>query len=153
MEAANDREIWKNVRDAFPHPYTRADAERWVAYNETLAPIVNFAIDCEGRAVGGAGLVIGGDVHRRTAEIGYWIGRSWWGRGLATAAVCALTELAFGELQLVRVFAGVFAHNTASVRVLEKAGFEREGLMRGWAFKDGAHVDALLYARVSLGRG
>lgn len=152
MRAANDREVWKTVRDAFPHPYARGDAERWIAYNETLAPVINFAIECEGRAVGGAGLVIGSDVHRRTAEIGYWIGRAWWGRGLATAAVCALTEHAFVELGLVRVFAGVFAHNAASVRVLEKSGYEREGLMRAWAFKDGAHVDALLYARIALPR-
>lgn len=146
--SANDREIWRNVRDGFPFPYTRADAERWIAYNEGIAPAINFGIELAGRIVGGVGLVVGQDVHRRTAEIGYWLARPSWGRGLGTAAVRALTRHALGDLQLVRVHAGVFVWNPASVRVLEKAGYTLEGRMRNWAFKDGEHVDAWLYACV-----
>ncbi|MBC8073724.1 MAG: GNAT family N-acetyltransferase [Deltaproteobacteria bacterium] len=146
--AADDREIWRNVRDAFPHPYTREDAERWVAYNEGLAPVLNFAIELDDRVVGGLGLVLGQDVHRYSAELGYWLARAVWGRGLATAAVRALVRYAFEELELVRLHAGVFVWNPASARVLEKSGFERECLMRSWAFKDGELVDAWAYACV-----
>jgi [ribosomal protein S5]-alanine N-acetyltransferase len=146
VESANDREIWRNVRDGFPFPYTRADAERWIAYNEGIWPAINFAIELADRVVGGVGLVLGQDVHRRTAEIGYWLARPVWGIGLATAAVRAMTRYAFAELQLVRVHAGVFVWNPASVRVLEKAGYVLEGRMRKWAYKDGEHVDAWLYA-------
>jgi RimJ/RimL family protein N-acetyltransferase len=92
--------------------------------------------------------VIGQDVHRRTAEIGYWLARPLWGRGIGTAAVRALTRHALGDLQLMRVHAGVFVWNPASVRVLEKAGYVLEGRMRNWALKDGEHVDAWLYACV-----
>ena len=144
--AADDREIWRNVRDAFPYPYTREDAERWIAYNEGLAPVLNFAIELGDRVVGGAGLVLGLDVHRHAAEVGYWLARSVWGRGLATAAVRSLVRYAFDELQLVRLHAGVFVWNPASARVLEKAGFQREGLYRRWAYKDGEYVDAWAYA-------
>ena len=144
--AADDREIWRNVRDAFPYPYTREDAERWIAYNEGLAPVLNFAVELGERVVGGVGLVLGQDVHRHAAEVGYWLARSVWGRGLATAALRALMRYAFDELQLVRLHAGVFVWNPASARVLEKAGFAREGLYRRWAYKDGEYVDAWAYA-------
>ncbi len=146
--AAESREIWRNVRDAFPHPYTREDAERWIAYNEGLAPVLNFAVELDDRVVGGLGLVLGQDVHRHAAEVGYWLARPVWGRGLATAGVRALVRYAFDELQLVRLHAGVFVWNPASARVLEKAGFEREGRYRRWAFKDGEYVDAWAYALV-----
>jgi RimJ/RimL family protein N-acetyltransferase len=146
VSLANDREIWRFVRDAFPHPYTHRDAERWIAYNDTLTQAINFAVLADGELVGGIGVVPGHDVQRHSAEIGYWIGRRHWGRGIATAAVAAMTEHAFGPLDFVRLHAGVFVHNPASARVLEKCGFEREGVMRKWAVKDGAYVDAYAYA-------
>jgi [ribosomal protein S5]-alanine N-acetyltransferase len=146
--AADDREIWRNVRDAFPYPYTREDAERWIAYNEALAPVLNFAVEVDERVVGGVGLVLGQDVHRHAAEVGYWLARAVWNRGLATASVRALVRYAFDELQLVRLHAGVFVWNPASARVLEKSGFAREGLYKRWAYKDGEYVDAWAYACV-----
>ena len=148
VEVANDREVWRNLRDGFPHPYARGDAERWIAYNEAIDPPLNFAILCDDRVVGGVGLVPGVDVHCHSAEIGYWLGRHYWGRGLATAAVRATVEYAFARLALVRLHAGVFAWNPASARVLEKAGFVREGTMRKWALKDGHYVDAWAYGLV-----
>lgn len=143
---ANDREIWRFVRDAFPHPYTLRDAERWIAYNMQLVEPVNFGVIADDVLVGGVGLVPGHDVQRHSAELGYWIGRRHWGRGIASAAVAQMVALAFGPLDFVRLHAGVFVHNPASVRVLEKSGFEREGTMRKWAVKDGAYVDAYAYA-------
>lgn len=145
---ANDREIWKNLRDRFPHPYTEADAAAWVAYTSAQAPPLDFAIDVDGAAVGGIGIMPQSDVHRRSAEIGYWLGRAARGRGIATEALVGLTEHVFAETDICRLFAAVFEHNPASARVLEKAGYTLEGRLKQSVFKDGQVIDSLLYARV-----
>lgn len=147
---ANDREIWLNLRDRFPHPYTSADAEQWVRFAPAQQPEVNFAIEVEGEAVGGIGLVLGEDVERVSAEIGYWLGRAFWGRGIATEALRTLTVHAFGAFHLTRVFALPYARNAASLRVLEKAGYRREGVLRRSAVKDGQLLDQVLYAITDL---
>jgi RimJ/RimL family protein N-acetyltransferase len=136
-----------------PHPYAQRDAEEWLA---SLAdqPETNFAITVDDEAVG----VIG--VHARPpelpavchhdAEIGYWLGETFWGRGIMTEAVLAMTEWAFAHFQLIRLHAAVFARNPASARVLEKAGYAYEGRLRARYFRDGEYIDGLLYARVRL---
>mmetsp|Transcript_22971 Transcript_22971/g.73873 ORF Transcript_22971/g.73873 Transcript_22971/m.73873 type:complete len:188 (+) Transcript_22971:21-584(+) len=144
---ANDKEVSRNLRDRFPHPYTLKDAEEWIAYAATSA--TNFAIVVAGKAVGGVGLELGSDVHRKTAEVGYWLGRDYWGRGIATAVVTAVTSWAFRTHDLVRLDAGVYASNPASARVLEKAGYRFEGRLRKSVFKDGLHLDQLLYAAIA----
>jgi len=146
---ANNRKIWLNLRDRFPHPYTRADAQRWLEQITAKEPDLSFAIDVGGEAVGGIALVLGNDVERCAAEIGYWLGEQFWGRGIATAAVIALTDYAFQNLKLTRVFAVPFARNDASVRVLEKAGYLREGLLRRSAIKDGVVLDQFMYAKTN----
>ena len=143
---ANDRGVWLNLRDRFPHPYTRPDAESWVRFAAGGNPETNFAIAVDGQAVGGIGLVLHDDVERCSAEIGYWLGRAFWGRGLATAAVRGLTDHAFRTHALTRVFALPFADNAASIRVLEKAGYRFEGRLRRAAVKDGQVRDQVLYA-------
>lgn len=143
---ADNRKVWLNLRDQFPHPYTVADAEAYIGLVAGEAPVTRFAIDVGGEAVGGVGLLLGRDIERRSAEIGYWLGEAHWGRGVATAAVRAATAYAFGELDLLRVFAVPFAHNAASARVLERAGYQREGTMRRSAVKDGRVLDQHLYA-------
>jgi [ribosomal protein S5]-alanine N-acetyltransferase len=146
---ANNRKIWANVRDRFPHPYTRADAEQWTAYASKKSPVTDFAIEVNGEAVGGIGLVLREDVERCGAEVGYWLGEPLWGKGIATAAVRALTTYAFGEFPyLVRLYAMTYEDNVASQRVLEKAGFVREGVLRKNAFKDGRYRDQPIYALV-----
>jgi RimJ/RimL family protein N-acetyltransferase len=145
---ANDRQVWLNLRDLFPHPYTLEDAEWYIARVAEEAPVTRFAIDVDGEAVGSVGLILGSDIERRSAEIGYWLGRAYWGRGITSAAVAAVTDYAFRELDLLRVFAVPFAHNAASVRVLEKAGYQREGTMRCSAVKAGVILDQYLYAVV-----
>jgi ribosomal-protein-alanine N-acetyltransferase len=145
---ANDRAIWSNLRDRFPHPYTLADAHAWIAHAESNEQPTSFAIDVAGEVIGGIGLRLNEDVERISAEIGYWIGRAYWGRGIATDAVRAVTEHAFATRELTRIYALPFAENAASIRVLEKAGYLREGLLRRSAIKDGVVRDQLLYAVV-----
>lgn len=143
---ANDRGIWRNLWDRFPHPYTPADAEAWVRIASSRDPITDLAIAVDGEAVGGIGFVLHEDVERCSAEIGYWLGRDFWGRGLMTAAVREATAHAFAAYSLTRVFALPFAYNAPSFRVLEKAGYLREGVLRRSAIKDGVVVDQVLYA-------
>lgn len=146
MRHANDREVWINLRDRFPHPYTTADARAWLQFVEQTVPQTSFAIAVETEAVGGIGIILNDDVFRRSAEIGYWLGRQYWGRGIATAAVRATTAWAFASFDLRRIYAGVFDGNPASARVLEKAGYTLEGRLRRSVFKDGKTLDQLLYA-------
>ncbi|MBX6313027.1 MAG: GNAT family N-acetyltransferase [Isosphaeraceae bacterium] len=143
---ANDREVWINLRDRFPHPYTREDAKAWLFLAGAQDPETNFAIAIGDEAVGGIGLTLNDDVFRRSAEIGYWLGRAYWGRGIATAAVRTITDFAFAHFDLCRIYAGVFAWNPASMRVLEKAGYTLEGRLRKSVTKDGKTIDRFLYA-------
>ena len=148
LEHADNRKIWLNVRDRFPHPYTARDAHAFLRTVLAERPETNFAIDVGGAAVGGIAFRIQSDVERISAELGYWVGEAYWGRGIATAAVRAVSEHALATHGLHRVFALPFAHNRASARVLEKAGFTLEGVLRASAIKDGRVLDQLLYARI-----
>jgi RimJ/RimL family protein N-acetyltransferase len=148
---ADERDIWLNLRDRFPHPYTQADAEWWINHTTAKPVVTDFGIIVDGQAAGGISLMPCGDVERVSAEIGYWLGKTFWGRGIATEALIALTQYAFDHLNLTRVFAIPYAHNAASVRVLEKAGYQFEGRMRRSAIKDGVVTDQLLYASIRAG--
>ncbi|HEX6088523.1 MAG TPA: GNAT family N-acetyltransferase [Gemmatimonadales bacterium] len=145
---ANSRAIWLNLRDLFPHPYSVEDAERYIEATHAQAPVTSFAIAVEGRAVGGMSLRPGNDIERLTAELGYWLGEAFWGRGIVSAGVVSITEYAFAVLGLLRVFAVPFVRNPASARVLEKAGYVREAVMRCSAVKEGELLDQYLYAAV-----
>jgi len=145
---ANDRRVWRNLRDVFPHPYTRADAEDWLRRAAGAVPETSFAIAVGGEAVGGIGFKLFKDIHRRSAEIGYWLGAAHWGQGIATEAVVALTEHVFAHFPVCRLFAEVFEWNPASMRVLEKAGYTYEGGLRQHVTKDGQTIDEVVYAIV-----
>jgi RimJ/RimL family protein N-acetyltransferase len=112
-----------------------------------VTPETSFAIDVGGEAVGGIGLVLMNDVERCSAEVGYWLGEQYWGRGITTAALTALTEYAFKKLNLTRVFALPFTRNDASIRVLAKAGYTCEGCLRRSAVKDGVVLDQFMFAK------
>lgn len=150
MRHANSREIWLNLRDQFPYPYSAEDAASWVRFASAESPPRRFAIVVE-EAVGGVGLELHDDVERTSAEIGYWLGVSHWNKGIMTAAVSALTSYAFERFSLTRVFALPYAHNVASHKVLQKAGFVKEGVLRRSAIKDGAILDQVLFAITDLG--
>ena len=143
---ADDRDVWLNLRDRFPHPYTRADAEEWVALQLDRDPVDNFAICDTHGPIGGVGLTLREGDLQHSAELGYWLGKAFWGRGIATAAAKAVTTYGFRDLGLLRIDALVLTENTASIRVLEKAGFRREGLLRQVELKQGVPMDHYLYA-------
>jgi len=146
---ANNRKIWLNLRNIFPHPYTEAEAERWIAICESnQGRLTNFAIELQGEAIGGIGYRLLDDVNCKTAVIGYWLGEPFWGRGIASAALRQATDHAFQSVSLERLEATVFEWNPASARVLEKAGYVLEGRLRRSIFKDGRLADSLLYARI-----
>lgn len=145
---ANNRAIWLNLRDRFPYPYTLADAEAFIATCRSERPARSFAIGLGDAAIGSIGIIPGSDVYRKSAEIGYWLGEPYWGRGYATEAITGFAEWAFASFDVVRLFAMVFTSNTASARALEKAGFMREATCRCAAIKDGKIRDEWVYARV-----
>ena len=144
----NNRKVSINLRDRFPYPYTDRDARSWLDAVIGLEPETNFAIDVAGEAVGGIGYTLLSDVDRRSAEIGYWLGEKFWGRGIATEALILVTDHAFASHDLCRVFAHVFDWNPASARVLEKAGYTFEGRMRKSVTKEGQTIDQLMYAMI-----
>ena len=145
---ANDRRVWVQLRDRFPHPYAVADARSFIDLMSREDPCTSFAIVMDERCVGGIALERQHDVHRLTAELGYWLGFDYWGRGIATQAIVGITAWAFEALDLQRIFAEPYADNLASCRVLEKAGFTLEGTLRRSVIKDRVIRDQRMYARV-----
>ena len=146
---ANDIQVARQLRDRFPHPYSRADGRAFLASVARQQPPSTLAIEVDGEAAGAVGFSVGSDLERYAAEVGYWVARRLWGRGIATEALLLTTEHLFLERNLLRVFAVPFADNAASARVLEKAGFLREGLLRSGCVKYGQPRDQLLFARVN----
>ncbi len=143
---ADDYDIWANLDASFPHPYTRKDAEEWVALQSAKNPVEHFATcDAEG-PIGGIGLNTERADSPGSAELGYFVGKPFWGRGIATAAVEAITVYGFDMLNLDRIFAKVRVSNMASARVLEKAGFQRQELVRGAVSSRGEATDYRVYS-------
>jgi [ribosomal protein S5]-alanine N-acetyltransferase len=149
LRHANNLNVARHLRDRFPHPYTAADAKYFLKHVASGEDPSNLAIEVDGTAVGAVGFVPGQDVERFSAEIGYWLGEELWGRGITTEAVMLVTAYVFSELNYLRLFALPFADNPASARVLEKAGYAREALLRCNSVKFGEPKDQLLYARVN----
>jgi ribosomal-protein-alanine N-acetyltransferase len=146
---ANNRSVWRNLTDRFPHPYTAADARAWVrqcAMRE--GPPCHLAMTLEGQAIGGTGFERLTDLSRLTAEIGYWLGETHWGNGYATEALTLTTMYAFSQFDFVRLQAGVLGWNPRSRRVLEKAGYRLEAQLRNAVYKDGQVVDSWMYVRL-----
>lgn len=143
---ANNRKIWLQLRDRFPHPYTLEDAETWLNFVTAEQPETNFAIAIDDQAAGGIGFVIQDDVNRYSAETGYWLGEAFWGNGIVAEALTAVSRYAFKEFALLRLYALPFADNRASCRVLEKAGYVQEALLRNSAVKNGRLKDQYIYA-------
>jgi ribosomal-protein-alanine N-acetyltransferase len=150
---ANNPKIADKLRDAFPCPYTTEDAETYIQscisgdQNRQLC----FAIEAEGKAVGSIGIFLKDDVYRKSAEIGYWLGESFWGKGMMSSAVKQICAMAFARYDIARVFAEPFAHNVGSRKVLEHAGFELEGILRQSVYKNGCLGDSCVYALLRQG--
>jgi [ribosomal protein S5]-alanine N-acetyltransferase len=149
IENANSIKIFNNVKDTFPHPYTYADASWWIEFcKETDKPATTFAIDMNGQVIGAVGIIIGFDIQRVTAEIGYWLGEKYWGKGIAVEALKQMTDYVFQNFpEIVRLWAAVFEYNKPSMRVLEKAGYEFEGIRKKAAIKNGVVIDEYVYVK------
>ena len=145
---ANNIHIWDNVRDRFPHPYSEDDAIEFIRFTMESNTVFDFAIVVDSEAVGGVGIVSCTDIERISAEVGYWIGEEFWGRGIVTSALVQVVNYAFNTLSLVRLFAGVFEFNEASMRVLEKVGFKKESVIRKAAIKNGHIIDLHYYSLI-----
>lgn len=145
---ANNPKIANNLRDAFPYPYTLEDAENYLSKVMDLYPKTVFAIATDSEAIGCIGLMIGQDVHRFTAEIGYWLAEPYWGRGIMSQAVAVVADYGLEQLGLNRIYAEPYQTNAASARVLAKAGFTYEGRLQASVYKNGKILDQLLYAKV-----
>ena len=145
---ANDVTVWLNLRDLFPHPYTLEHAVGFIGHAAGQSPPCHRAIVIDGAAVGSIGLKLGTDVERVSAEVGYWLGAPYRGRGVMTEALRAFTDEAFETFELTRIFALPFAHNLASCRALEKAGFTLEAVLRRSSIKEGRITDQRQYARI-----
>ena len=145
---ANNPRIAANLRNVFPHPYTMKDAESYV--NTCAADPeerrICRAVVAEGRAAGSVEIFCGTDVFEKSAELGYWLAEEYWGRGIMTEAVRQLCREAFEKFDIVRIYAEPFAHNIGSRRVLEKAGFTLEGVMKQGVCKNGRIYDYCMYA-------
>lgn len=144
----NDRAVWRNLLSGFPHPYTEADASSWIDFASKCSPSIHLCIEVDSAVAGGIGIIVGAGTEEKTGQFGYWLGRAYWGKGIATAAALAMVAHSHRSLPVVRLQAPVLAWNPASMRVLEKAGFYRESVLRKSVFKDRELIDSVMYARI-----
>lgn len=142
---ANNSRVSENLRDIFPFPYTLQDAEYFITNIASNSNNLILAFEIGGNAVGAIGIYP--DTNTKDAELGYWLGEQYWGRGMATEAVNAIVEYAFKTLPISRIHASVFEHNKASMRVLEKCGFERETIHLNAILKNNVLINEHVYAR------
>jgi ribosomal-protein-alanine N-acetyltransferase len=148
VKNANNHKIARNLRDAFPYPYTIEDGKEWLEFAKNGEWGYKFAITINDEAVGGIGLIVGNDIERKSSEVGYWLGEDYWGQGITSSALHGIVKFTFNELKLERIFAVPLEHNTASRRVLEKNGFVLEGILRNSVVKSGEIYNQALYARI-----
>lgn len=146
--ALSNRKIQDNLRDGLPYPYTEQDGADYISAmlsaneDETFA----FAITADNKVVGSIGVFRQENIHRQTAELGYYVAEEYWGKGIMTEAVKQICAYVFDKSDIIRIYAEPFAYNTASCRVLEKAGFQYEGTLRSNAVKNGKVIDMKIYS-------
>ena len=148
--ALSNKKIQDNLRDGLPYPYTEQDGKEFISAmlatneNDTFA----FAITVNGKVIGSIGAFRQGNIHRQTAELGYYIAEEYWGKGIMTEAVKQLCDYVFSNTDIIRIYAEPFAYNIGSCRVLEKAGFQYEGTLRSNALKNGNVFDMKMYSKL-----
>jgi len=128
VHLANDEDISRWMNDSFPYPYTYKDAEWWISVGTHNG--YSYAIEADGQYAGGIGIQPQTGMHRHTAEVGYWLGRPFWGKGIASKAVVKITKWAWQETELIRLYANVYQPNSASMRVLEKSNYQLESIAK-----------------------
>lgn len=145
LKHANNPNVAANMTDGFPYPYTKADGLKFLAFANQDEPVHIFAIEFNGEAIGGIGVHPQQDIHRRNAELGYWLAEEYWGRGIMSQAIPLMVDFAFGTYDITRVFARPFGRNLGSQRVLVKSGFVLEARLENTIFKNGHYEDELIY--------
>ena len=146
--ALSNKKVQDNLRDGLPYPYTEQDGQDYISAmlaaneNDTFA----FAVTADGKVIGSISAFRQSNIHRQTAELGYYIAEEYWGKGIMTEAVKQLCEYVFSHTDIIRIYAEPFACNIGSCRVLEKAGFQCEGTLRSNAVKNGNVLDMKMYA-------
>ncbi len=145
---ANNIQVWRNLADVFPHPYTEADADQWFRIANSPGRSIHFAIEVDGAAVGSISARAGEGIFARTANFGYWLGEPLWGQGIMTAAGRAMLDYLKEDARFARLEAPVFEWNPSSMRVLEKLGFERVAVLRRSVTKEGQLIDSVLYSHL-----
>lgn len=146
VKFANNKKIADNLTDAFPHPYSREDGIAYITTFMDDNPARIFTIVVDGIACGSIGVYPQTDIHRKNAEMGYWLAEEYWGLGIMTEAVKQTIEHSFKSFEIVRIFARPFSTNLASQRVLEKAGMKLEARLEKTLFKNGHFLDELIYS-------
>ncbi|PTQ99802.1 RimJ/RimL family protein N-acetyltransferase [Mucilaginibacter yixingensis] len=146
---ADNPMVARYVSDRFPSPYTMADAETWVQRWQGQDPVINFAIATDDEVIGGIGLEFRAHIYRKTPLLGYWLAEHYWGRGIMPQAVKLIVNYAFSQLDVIAIQANTFGGNVASMRVLEKAGFERQGIIKQSVIKNGEIMDEHIFAITS----
>jgi [ribosomal protein S5]-alanine N-acetyltransferase len=146
VKYANNFNIAKNLTDKFPHPYTETDGESFIEMASMDYPIHIFTIEVNSEAVGGIGVYLLSDIHRKNAELGYWLAEPYWGKGIISKAIKQIIDFTFLTYDIDRVFAKPFGTNIASQKVLEKNNFILEGHFENVIFKNGEYLDELVYA-------
>ncbi|EAY30332.1 acetyltransferase [Microscilla marina ATCC 23134] len=144
----NNKNIWDNVRDYIPHPYTEQDGQAFVDATQTENPPLTFAITHQEALCGVIGLVRLVNEQRHVAELGYWLGEPYWGKNIMTKALKLTTDYAFQQLGIIRLQTIVFEYNTGSMRVLEKCGYTREAVCKKAIIKNENIWDAHTFALV-----
>lgn len=153
-EALSNTKVQDNLRDGLPYPYTEQDGKDFISdmlaadENETFA----FAVTADSKVIGSIGVFRQQNIHRQTAELGYYIAEEYWGRGLMTEAVTQVCRHVFENSDIIRIYAEPFAYNAASCRVLEKAGFKYEVTLRDNAVKNGKVIDMKMYSLLKAER-
>ena len=146
--ALSNKKVQDNLRDGLPYPYTEQDGKEFISAmlsadeSETFA----FAITVDNMVIGSIGIFRQGNIHRQTAELGYYIAEEYWGKGIMTEAVKQICEYVFANSDIIRIYAEPFAYNIASCRVLEKVGFQYEGTLRSNAVKNSKVIDMKMYS-------
>lgn len=145
---ANNKKIWDNVRDRLPYPYTKKDAKEWLALVKKQKTVTTFCVEADGEVAGSVGFTLKEDVYRKNAEIGYFIGEEYWGKGIATEAVRLLVDYIQKKFDLVRIYAEVFDYNKPSMKVLEKNGFYLECIRKKAAIKNNVILDDYVWVKL-----
>jgi RimJ/RimL family protein N-acetyltransferase len=143
---ANNYEISKNMTNQFPYPYTMEKGKAFIEFATQEGPHMILAIEVGGEAAGGIGIHPQTDIQSKNAELGYWLGQAFWGKGIITSAISQMVQIGFKNRDITRIFARPFGTNTASQRALEKAGFILEARVEKSFYKNGEYFDELIYA-------